>query len=234
MNRTVTPEETRQLFDFCHKHFVYYYDLQVELVDHLASSAEEQWLANPELSLEEATKNTFRKFGITGFSKVKEQKQKELTRKYNRLLWNYFIEFYRWPKAVLTIALTMAVFTLNTITQNIALITVIYLMSVFFAGIWYFKYGDKRYEIKTIPGKKFMLAEHLKNIQTGFISLGQLPILSIQFFNHFHNTQLNGNWILFSASFLMVGFTILLYAQFFYIPQKIKDHFFEQYPQFIK
>jgi hypothetical protein len=35
MNRTITPEETEKLFAFCRQHFVYHYDLQVELVDHL-------------------------------------------------------------------------------------------------------------------------------------------------------------------------------------------------------
>jgi hypothetical protein len=36
MNRTITPEETEKLFAFCRQRFVYHYDLQVELVDHLA------------------------------------------------------------------------------------------------------------------------------------------------------------------------------------------------------
>ncbi len=62
MTRTITTEETKKLFKFCHVHFVYHYDLQVELVDHLASSIEEQWETNPELSFEEALYNTFRKF----------------------------------------------------------------------------------------------------------------------------------------------------------------------------
>ena len=81
MNRTITTEGTNRLFKFCRDHFVYHYDLQVELVDHLASSIEEQWEINPEFSFERALYNTFRKFGVTGFSKIKEQKQKELARR---------------------------------------------------------------------------------------------------------------------------------------------------------
>lgn len=111
MSRTVTSEETEELFLFCRKHFVYHYDLQVELVDHLASSVEEQWESDPELSFEEALHKTFKKFGISGFSKIKEQKQKELRRKYNILLWKYLLEFYRWPKILLTLAVTMTLFT---------------------------------------------------------------------------------------------------------------------------
>jgi hypothetical protein len=108
MNRTITPEETEKLFAFCRQRFVYHYDLQVELVDHLGSSIEQQWNENPEISFEAALLNTFKKFGISGFSKIKVQKQKELARKYNRLLWKYFLEFYRWPKMLMTLAGTMA------------------------------------------------------------------------------------------------------------------------------
>ena len=80
--------------NFAIKHFVYHYDLQVELVDHLASSIEEQWEINPELPFEEALKNTFKNLVFTDFSKIKEQKQKELQRKYNILLWKYLLEFF--------------------------------------------------------------------------------------------------------------------------------------------
>ena len=105
MNRTITTEETKKLFKFCRDHYVFHYDLQVELVDHLASSIEEKWEIKPELSFEEALHNTFRKFGVTGFSKIKEQKQKELARRYNRLIWKYLLEFFSWPKIVMTFAL---------------------------------------------------------------------------------------------------------------------------------
>ena len=84
MNQTITQEQTERLFKFCREHYVYHYDLQVELVDHLASSIEEQWETDPTLSFDKALWKTFRKFGVTGFSKVKEQKQKELRKKYIR------------------------------------------------------------------------------------------------------------------------------------------------------
>ena len=40
MSRQISQEESNKLFQFCHRHFVYHYDVQVELVDHLASSIE--------------------------------------------------------------------------------------------------------------------------------------------------------------------------------------------------
>ena len=98
MRRKITPEESKKLFMFCHKHFVYHYDCQIELVDHLASAIEEQWESNPGIMFHAALRNSFGKIGITGFSKIKEQKQKELHLKYNHLLWKYLLEFFGWPK----------------------------------------------------------------------------------------------------------------------------------------
>lgn len=75
--RKLTDDEIERLFSFCAKHYVPEYDLQIELVDHLASGIEEQWLKNPELPFPIALNNTFDKFGIYGFGKIKSQKEKE-------------------------------------------------------------------------------------------------------------------------------------------------------------
>jgi hypothetical protein len=137
MNRKITPEETKELFLFCHKHYVYHYDLQIELVDHLASAIEEQWEKNPDLAFEKALRSSFGKFGITGFSKIKEQKRKELARKYNHLLWKYFVEFYRWPKMLLTLALTMVLFTILKAVNSVAWVLVPYFAFLVIGGFVY-------------------------------------------------------------------------------------------------
>ena len=118
MYKTLTATQIDKLFEFCLKNEIYEYDLQIEIADHLASSIEEQWLENPGLSFEQALKNTFRKFGIHGFSKIKEQKQKELTRKYNRLIWKYVFEFFSWPKIVMTVTFTLVLATIFKVVEN--------------------------------------------------------------------------------------------------------------------
>ena len=39
----LTNQQIEQLFTFTRQHYVEYYDLQSELVDHLANAIEEQW-----------------------------------------------------------------------------------------------------------------------------------------------------------------------------------------------
>ncbi len=233
MNRTITSEETEKLFAFCRKHFVYHYDLQIELVDHLASSIENQWVSQPDLTFETTLNNTFKKFGISGFSKIKVQKQKELARKYNRLLWKYFLEFYRWPKMLMTLAGTLVLFTLLRMVNNIAWVIVPYFALLVIASLFYFYFvAPKKLKIQTVQGKKFMLLEYVNQIQMTVVLFSQTPIVAFNISRYLHIHSINQPWVLLLISFLIVCLNIILYGQFFFVPEKIKEHFREQFPEF--
>jgi hypothetical protein len=140
MNKIITPEETNELFRFCHKHYVYQYDVQIELVDHLASAIEEQWRQNPDLSFQKALLNSFGKFGIYRFSKIKEQKEKELRRKYNQLLWDYLLDFYRWHKMVMAVAFTLIFFSLLRSTEaGFWVMSIYFLILALLVQVYYFR-----------------------------------------------------------------------------------------------
>ena len=233
MNRTITSEETEKLFEFCRQHFVYHYDLQVELVDHIASSIEDQWKENPEIPFNTALLNTFKKFGISGFSKIKVQKQKELARKYNRLLWKYFLEFYRWPKILMTLAGTLVLFTLLRMVNNIAWVIVPYFALLVIACLFYFYFvAPKKLKIPTVSGKTFMLLEYVNQIQMTVVLFSQTPIYAFNISRYLHIHSINQPWVLLLISFFIVCLNIILYGQFFFVPEKIKEHFREQFPEF--
>ena len=74
----LTQEQIDALFTFTKKHLVEHYDVQVELVDHLANAIEAQWAENPDISFEEALDKEYKSFGVFGFSGLVEQKQAAL------------------------------------------------------------------------------------------------------------------------------------------------------------
>ena len=76
----LSAEQIERLYQFTRQHYVEYYDLQTELVDHLANAIEEQWQQNPKLSFEEALQIEFKKFGVFGFMDVVEQRQSVLNK----------------------------------------------------------------------------------------------------------------------------------------------------------
>ena len=100
----LTTEQIEKLYQFTRQHYVEYYDLQTELVDHLANAIEEQWQQNPKLSFEEALQIEFKKFGVFGFMDVVEQRQSALNKKYNKLVLNELKTFFSVPKIIGTIS----------------------------------------------------------------------------------------------------------------------------------
>ena len=82
----LTKDHIENLYQFTQKHYVEWYDLQTELVDHLANSIEEQWKQNPKLSFEDALQLEFKKFGVCGFMDVVEERKIALHKKYKKLV----------------------------------------------------------------------------------------------------------------------------------------------------
>jgi hypothetical protein len=70
----LTASQIDNLFKFTRKHYVYHYDVQSELVDHLANDIESIWQETPNLSFEQARDKSFKKFGVFGFMDVIEAK----------------------------------------------------------------------------------------------------------------------------------------------------------------
>jgi hypothetical protein len=232
--RKLTTEQIEELYVFCRKHYVPQYDLQIELVDHIASSIEEQWEAKPEIPFQEALNNTFGKFGIFGFSKIKDRKEKELQRKYRHLLWKYTLEFYRWPKALLTLALTLVLFTLIRLVHNPFWIILPYFGIVSDVIIYYmFWLYPRNFKIKVKEGMSFMVLDYLKDKQFIAGTVLQIPIQSVSISNSMDYHLLSHTWPALTISFLLVFLTVFLYVTLFILPSKVREHFTQQFPQFI-
>lgn len=84
--RLVSSEEIQRLYTFTKQHYVEYYDLQTELVDHLATGIEENWEENPTLSFEHNLHKEFKKFGVFGFMEAIESHRKTINKHYLKIL----------------------------------------------------------------------------------------------------------------------------------------------------
>jgi hypothetical protein len=101
----LTEKQIEALFCFCEKKFVRHYDLQVELVDHLAERIEEEMAANAKLSFEEALQRVYAGFGIFGFAHIVQDRANFLYKRNNKLWWVQVKAFFVLPKILLTISL---------------------------------------------------------------------------------------------------------------------------------
>ena len=79
----LTPEQIDRLYQFTRQHYVEWYDLQTELVDHLANAIEQQWQENPKISFEDALQLEPTKLGASGFMAVVATRQSALQNRHS-------------------------------------------------------------------------------------------------------------------------------------------------------
>ncbi|HEX8462545.1 MAG TPA: hypothetical protein VF623_13990, partial [Segetibacter sp.] len=107
---TLSKEQIAQLFLFTEKKLVRYYDLQVELVDHLATRIEEEMQADPTLGFDLALQRVYAAFGIFGFAHVVQEKQAALQKRSFHMWIHQLISFVTFPKVIFTLLLFFAAY----------------------------------------------------------------------------------------------------------------------------
>lgn len=108
----VTNEQIKTLFTFCEKHSVKYYDVQVELVDHLASAIERKMNSDSKITFENALEAVQRGFGARGFTYLIEEKQKIAKTQSRKLFYRLFKDQFRWPKIITFFSSIILIFLL--------------------------------------------------------------------------------------------------------------------------
>jgi hypothetical protein len=126
----LTQEQLDHLFSFCKKHYVQYYDLQLELVDHLANAIEEKMKEDPKLSFESALDKVYAGFGITGFSKIVAARTASLDKTTSRLRWKLFLAYFTWPKVSMTLCMLVALSVLPLYLPGYSVLVLLVLLLI--------------------------------------------------------------------------------------------------------
>lgn len=80
-----------------------YVDVQMEILDHVATAVEEKMTENLDLTFQDAVNQTQSSFGLKGFRQIEASIIKGMTRKYRKLFFNQFISLlnYKYIAVVL-------------------------------------------------------------------------------------------------------------------------------------
>jgi len=228
--RKLTPEQIEELFTFCSKRNVKEYEIQVELVDHLASSIEAQLKHNTTLSFYEALGITYSNFGANGFKEIVRIKRKMFRRKYNILFLKFLAAFFQLPRIILTLFLTISVYSI----------------------ICYFDESQTKFEFIGVLAV-FLNLIYMIVIRRPYLEKGKASFILIHYFNRLRTSTgiiLNGLFIAamhsskyfvvpnnsmvnFLISFFVVFIFITTYISMIYMPRLLNNHFKEQFPDFM-
>lgn len=227
----LTETQIDELFKFTRKHYVYFYDVQSELVDHLANDIEEIWVAQPLLSFDDAREKSFKKFGIFGFMDVIEAKQKQMNKRYWKIILRFAKEWFTVPKIVITISIFFAFFTVLQIpfSEYIFLATLLVLITLEMIIVYKVRKAHKIKEVK--KDKIFLLESMMGKTKNGFTGFTFINMFNIVNLTHFDFSGLNIYWI-FLISVILTLLCILFYVSNYVIPQKAEELLQETYPEY--
>jgi len=218
-----------QLYGFTRQHFVEHYDLQTELVDHLANGIEERWEEQPNCSFEEALQLEFKKFGVFGFADVITNKQNALTKTYWKIIARLIKDWFSFPKLLLTTLLFLSCYFLldsdfGREFLEVSLIVIAALTLLLFA------YNFNKHKKKR-ANKKWLLEEIIVNTG-GFVSLSFIPLQTFTIFLDEAIVLNQYPFITFIAAFSLTIILLLTYIIFKIIPDKAEEFLLDAYPEY--
>jgi len=225
----LTSKQIQNLYQFTRKHFVEFYDLQTELVDHLANDIEHIWQIEPKLTFEEAKQKSFKKFGIFGFMDVLDERSKALSKRYFKLFWRAFKQFFTIPKIALTINLFFAVlFLLRFVNYNKIVVFILPLVLMYFPFSHMIKSTKQIKKNWKKTGRKYMFENYIANLG----GLGVVIQFPFQFLFHFADTI---NWSLkmkITYSLTMVISALVYYIFIYEMPSTIRAILIKEHPEY--
>lgn len=117
-------------------------DLQLELLDHVASRVEEKMEANPALSFDTALTETHREFGVFGFSGMEDGLRKSLERQYFQLALAEGKHWFEFPRVLLLVGFAVLIHqTYQMLPSTATLVMAVALNLVLIGHLFLLYYG---------------------------------------------------------------------------------------------
>ena len=225
----LTTQQIERLYKFTREHFVEHYDLQTELVDHLANGIEKRWEGNSKLSFDDSLHLEFKQFGIFGFSDVIEKHNTVLSKRYWKIIFRFMREYIKLPKIIGTLCGILTLFyVIRYVSTSVWILGFLSIMlfSYFFIITLFQNHQYKKKKQKT--GKRWKLEEMIFGT-----SNGSFLVLNIFQITYHSRILASDNYI---AQFLVA--TVLVFAMLFLyisvniLPEKAEELLRETYPEY--
>jgi hypothetical protein len=233
MSNKLSQDQIRQLYAFTRQHYVEYYDLQTELVDHLANGIELQMQEKPTLSFDDALQNEFKKFGIFGFSDIVDKRSWALEKKYWKLIWKEFLSFFGIPKIIISLAIVYIVYQILMLGNLTGYTYLPLLVFVPFLVLAVKAFRNARFYTRKLKSnhKRWMLEERIFGYGSGMVLINLITQL-----------MLNGRYIVYIENLpqiylvliaiFVTAIYLLGYLMVYFMPKRAEQYLNQQYPEY--
>jgi len=218
----LTTEQIDCVFDYVASHNIKWYELQVELTDHLVSIMEEIWSQDTELSFHQVKHQAEQRFGRNYFREIEAEKRKILQKQFNLNQRKMVSEYLKFPKIALSILMVFLVYRISFYFEDISFyIKILYgtLLSVSMLTMinWY------RY--RKINGKKFLSLETVLKVNNRSMSFSYFAIVLVNSFKE----SIPENYLLYIPFYFLWVLGVLLIITGYQITNKVASNIKKQY-----
>ena len=113
MQKQLNREEVEQITHFLKENDVKHYDVQLEMIDHFATSIEEQWDTYPSAwNFKLKILDIYNHIGKKGFEKIVAEKTSAANRKAYKYAFSLVKQFFKLPQIILSILVIVFLFEL--------------------------------------------------------------------------------------------------------------------------
>ncbi|SHM07986.1 hypothetical protein SAMN05443669_102159 [Flavobacterium xanthum] len=154
----LTQEQTQHIFNKITDFGIKWYELQLELTDHVVSSMEEFWAINPNFTFDQVKENAFNKFSRQDIKAIEKERtkslRKELTREHRKMIANYLT----FPKIIGSITLVYLAYAFSVYFVSPQKYLAVLFSSLLILGLPLLYYWWKS---KEIDGNQFLTLQTL-------------------------------------------------------------------------
>lgn len=167
----LTSEQIEYVENYIISKDIKWYELQVELTDHMINSMEEFWAEDPELTFHQVKYYAEDKFGRNGFKAIEEERTHILRKEYRRMQWKMIADYLKFPKIFASVLALIIIYKSSFYFEKpVKFIVLLYgFFLALFVPVIYSYYKNRK-----INGKRFLQIE-ISNpmaLGFGFLNLG--------------------------------------------------------------
>jgi uncharacterized membrane protein SirB2 len=155
----LTTEQIEYVENYIISKDIKWYELQVELTDHMVTSMEGFWEKNPELTFHQVKQYAENIFvGDSSFKSIEKQRKRILQKEYRKVQWKMITDYLKFPKIFGSILLVYLSYTFSAYFVSPQKYLAVLFCSLAIVGLLYVHYWRKS---KEIEGKYFLILETL-------------------------------------------------------------------------
>ena len=149
----LTTEQIEYVFNYVKSFDIKWYELQVELTDHMVNSMEEIWEKDPELTFHQVKQYAENSFGRNGFKAIEDDRIQILRKEFRKAQLNIITKYLRFPKIIASIFLALLIFKGSFyFDEPVKFVKNSFgLLAVLFIPAFYSYYANRK-----IKGKRFL------------------------------------------------------------------------------